>query len=122
MSYDSIASLQRMQQLQQSEAAAGNRLILKQADTKAAITITASAIVLFPFTLGIFLVIFAIWFLIKELTTKTYLVKNVAPVEKFRGGRKNFKQYRGSRSPGQTLFECWKLYALLLLPIQHIVF
>ena len=30
MSYDTVASLQRMQQLQQSEAAAGNRLILKE--------------------------------------------------------------------------------------------
>ncbi|MGQ7190733.1 hypothetical protein ACUODJ_54210 [Escherichia sp. HC-CC] len=30
MSYDTIASLQRMQQLQQSEAAAGKRIVLQR--------------------------------------------------------------------------------------------
>ncbi|MBJ7937062.1 HIRAN domain-containing protein [Bacillus cereus] len=94
MSYDTVASLQRMQQLQQSEAAAGDRLILKRADSKAELIITVSAIVLIPFTLGISLVLFAIWFLIKELTAKTYLVKNVATGEKFRVDRKDFKQYK----------------------------
>lgn len=94
MSFDSIASVQRVQQLQQSEAAAGNRLILKRADTKAERIITFSALILIPFTLGISLVIFAFWFLIKELTIKTYLVKNVATGEKFRVDRKDFKQYK----------------------------
>lgn len=94
MSYDTVASLQRMQQLPQSEAAAGDRLILKRADSKAELIITVSAIVLIPFTLGISLVLFAIWFLIKELTAKTYLVKNVATGEKFRVDRNDFKQYK----------------------------
>lgn len=94
MSYDTVASLQRMQQLQQSEAAAGDRLILKRADSKAELIITVSAIVLIPFTLGISLVLFAIWFLIKELTAKTYLVKNVATGEKFRVDKQDFKQYK----------------------------
>ncbi|EJR31183.1 conserved hypothetical protein [Bacillus mycoides] len=60
MSYDTVASLQRMQQLQQSEAATGNRLILKRANSKAELIITISAIVLLPFTLGISLVLSAI--------------------------------------------------------------
>ncbi|MBZ4223154.1 hypothetical protein LAE98_13930 [Bacillus wiedmannii] len=94
MSYDTVASLQRMQQLQQSEAAAGERLILKRADSTAEIVITVLAFALALFTFGISLVVFAIWFLIKELTTKTYLVKNVATGEKFRVDRKEFKQYK----------------------------
>ena len=94
MSYDTIASLQRMQQLQQAEAAAGDKLLLKREDTTAERVITISARVLIPFTLGISLVIFAIWFLIKELTVKTYLVKNIATGEKFRVDRKDFKQYK----------------------------
>lgn len=95
MSYDTVASLQRMQQLQQSEAAAGDRLILKRADSKAELIITVSAIVLTPFTLGISLVLFAIWFLIKELTAKTYLVKNVATGEKFRVDRMTLNNIKG---------------------------
>ncbi|UYX50729.1 hypothetical protein M3Y14_19500 [Bacillus thuringiensis] len=94
MSYDAIASLQRMEQLKQSEAVAGDKLILKRGDTTAERVITISALVLIPFTLGISLVLFAIWFLIKELTVKTYLVKNVATGEKFRVDRKDFKQYK----------------------------
>ncbi|WP_243765426.1 hypothetical protein [Bacillus arachidis] len=94
MSYDTVASLQRMQQLQQAEAAASNKLILKRADSTLEIVITVSAIVLAPFTFGLSLVIFAIWFLIKELTVKMYLVKNVATGEKFRVDRKDFKKYK----------------------------
>ncbi|AWC31881.1 MULTISPECIES: hypothetical protein [Bacillus] len=94
MSYDTIASLQRIEQLKQSEAAAGDRLILKRADSKAELAITVAAFALALFTFGISLVIFAIWFLIKELTAKTYLVKNVATGEKFRVNRKDFKQYK----------------------------
>ncbi|WP_144499777.1 hypothetical protein [Bacillus sp. FDAARGOS_235] len=60
MSYNTIASLQRMQQLQQAEAAAGNRLILKRADSKTELIRTISAIVLIPFILGLSPVIFGI--------------------------------------------------------------
>ncbi|UFI00556.1 hypothetical protein [Bacillus toyonensis] len=60
MSYNTIASLQRMQQLQQAEAAAGNRLILKRVDSKTELIRTISAIVLIPLILGLSPVIFGI--------------------------------------------------------------
>nr|WP_249710708.1 hypothetical protein [Bacillus cereus] len=53
MSFDTIASLQRMQQLQQSEAAAGNKLILKRVDSTTEIVITVLDFALAIFTFGI---------------------------------------------------------------------
>lgn len=60
MSYNTIASLQHMQQLQQAEAAAGNRLVLKRTDSKTELIRTISPIVLIPFTLGLSPVLFGI--------------------------------------------------------------
>ncbi|WP_426981249.1 hypothetical protein [Bacillus pseudomycoides] len=94
MSYDTVASLQRIQQLQQSEAAAGKRLILNRVPSILGTIIFLTALFSSILTLGLSLVLYAIYFLIKELTVKTYLVKNVATGEKFRVDRKDFKQYK----------------------------
>ncbi|HDR7631588.1 TPA: hypothetical protein QCX75_000243 [Bacillus mycoides] len=94
MSYDTVASLQRMEQLKQAEAAAGNKLILKRTDTKLEIALTAVAILLSIPTLGISLLLFLIYFLLREFAFKTYLVKNVATGETFRVDKQDFKQYK----------------------------
>lgn len=93
MSYDTIASLQRMQQLEQAQSAAGKRLILKRIHTKENIFGILAIILVIP-TLTISLWIYLIYFGIKELITKTYLVKNVATGEKFRVDKQEFKQYK----------------------------
>lgn len=45
-------------------------------------------------TLGLSLILFTIYFIIKEFTAKTYLVKNMATGEKFRVDKAEFKQYK----------------------------
>ncbi|PEA53668.1 hypothetical protein CON64_17655 [Bacillus pseudomycoides] len=52
MSYDTVASLQRMQQLEQAQAAAGKRLILKRVNSTLDIWIFILAFLLFIPTLG----------------------------------------------------------------------
>lgn len=94
MSYDSIASLQRIQQLQQAEAAAGNRLILRRVDSVNDIVFGIAAFILMIPTLTISLIIFGIYWTIKEKRTKTYLVKNVATGEKFMVRKEEFKEYQ----------------------------
>ncbi|WP_170957392.1 HIRAN domain-containing protein [Bacillus thuringiensis] len=93
MSYDTIASLQRMQQLEQAQSAAGKRLVLKRVHTKENIFGILAIILVIP-TLTISLWIYLIYFGIKELITKTYLVKNVATGEKFKVDKQEFKQYK----------------------------
>ncbi|GAB6474573.1 hypothetical protein bcgnr5371_42360 [Bacillus cereus] len=93
MSYDTVASLQRMQQLEQAQAAAGKRLIL-QRDHKRDNILAALAIVFVIPTFSLSLVLFCIYYIIKSLTTKTYLVKNVATGEKFHVDKEEFKQYK----------------------------
>ncbi|MGI2731711.1 HIRAN domain-containing protein [Bacillus cytotoxicus] len=93
MSYDTIALLQRMQQLEQAQSAAGKRLVLKRVHTKENIFGILAIILVIP-TLTISLWIYLIYFGIKELITKTYLVKNVATGEKFRVDKQEFKQYK----------------------------
>ncbi|MEV5110934.1 hypothetical protein MRBLBA3_002965 [Bacillus sp. LBA3-1-1.1] len=45
-------------------------------------------------TFSLSLILFAIYYIIKSLTTKTYLVKNVATGEKFHVDKQDFKQYK----------------------------
>ncbi|PEW60008.1 hypothetical protein CN448_30890 [Bacillus cereus] len=89
MSYDTIASLQRMQQLEQAQAAAGKRLVL-QRDHKVDNILAALSIVFVIPTFSISLVLFCIYYVVKSLVTKTYLVKNVATGEKFHVDKQEF--------------------------------
>ncbi|MEE8670420.1 MAG: HIRAN domain-containing protein [Heyndrickxia coagulans] len=94
MSFDTIASLQRMQQMQQAEAAAGKRLVLRRLNSRLDIGLTVAAILLFlpTFTLSLWLLL--VYLAIKEAVTKTCLVKNVATGEKFKVMKSEFKQYK----------------------------
>ncbi|BCA33691.1 hypothetical protein BwiPL1_20730 [Bacillus wiedmannii] len=47
MSYDTIASLQRMQQLEQTQAAAGKRLVLKSIYSSVDVALIIVSIILF---------------------------------------------------------------------------
>ncbi|EJR67377.1 hypothetical protein COM24_10400 [Bacillus toyonensis] len=91
MSYDSIASIQRMQQLQQSEAAAGKKIVLQRMLTGLDILLFIAALILAIPTFSISCILFLIYFF---SITKTYLVKNVATGEKFRVSKQDFKQYK----------------------------
>lgn len=93
MSYDTVASLQRMQQLEQAQAASGKRLVLQRDHKKDNIFAVLAIVFSIP-TFCISLMIFAIYYIIKSLTTKTYLVKNVATGEKFHVDKEEFKQYK----------------------------
>ncbi|MCZ6942362.1 hypothetical protein EJ131_17840 [Bacillus mycoides] len=90
MSYDTIASLQRMQQLQQSEAAAGKKIVLQRTPTVLDAGLFFAAFILVIPTLTISVILVTIYY----LTRKTYLVKNVATGERFRVDRTDFKQYK----------------------------
>lgn len=91
MSYDSIASIQRIQQLQQSEAAAGKRIILQRIPTALDVILFITAIILAIPTLVISYILFIIYY---SYIVKTYVVKNVATGEKFRVDKQDFKQYK----------------------------
>lgn len=93
MSYDTVASLQRMQQLEQAQAASGKRLVLKR-DHKIDNILAVLAIVFVIPTFSLSLVLFCIYYITKSLATKTYLVKNVATGEKFHVDKEEFKQYK----------------------------
>ena len=94
MSFDTIASLQRIQQMQQAEASAGKRLVLKRLNSGLDIGLTIAAIILVIPTLSISFWLLLIYLAVKEAFTKTYLVKNVATGEKFRVQKVEFKQYK----------------------------
>jgi hypothetical protein len=94
MSYDSIASLQRIQQMEQAQAAAGKRLVLKRLPSGWDIGLTFAAFILFIPTLTLSFFAILIYFAIKEITVKTYKVKNVATGEKFMVKKEEFKQYK----------------------------
>ncbi|MBJ8006290.1 hypothetical protein [Bacillus cereus] len=94
MSYDTIASLQRMQQLEQAQASTGKRVVLKRINSTAEIWFIVIAVILFIPTLSISLLCYTAYFGIKELFSKTYLVQNVATGEKFKVAKQEFKQYK----------------------------
>ncbi|MEC2390211.1 hypothetical protein BK709_04680 [Bacillus thuringiensis serovar shandongiensis] len=94
MSYDTVASLQRMQQLEQAQAATGKRLILKRINSTAEIWFIVIAVILFIPTLSISLLCYTAYFGIKELFSKTYLVQNIATGEKFKVDKQEFKEYK----------------------------
>ncbi len=93
MSYDTVASLQRMQQLEQAQAAAGKRLVLQRVQTMDNLLAVLAIVLMIP-TLCLSLIIGVIIYYIREFTCKTYLVKNVATGEKFRVDKEDFKQYK----------------------------
>lgn len=93
MSYDTVASLQRMQQLEQAQAAAGKRLVLQRVHTTDNLLAVLAIILVIP-TFSLSLVLFCIYYIVKSLVTKTYLVKNVATGEKFHVDKEDFKQYK----------------------------
>ncbi|ONG59690.1 hypothetical protein [Bacillus thuringiensis] len=96
MSYDTIASLQRMQQLEQAQAANGKRIVLKRVyeSDKISALILVLCLIAIPFTLCISLLVGLIIYYIREFKRTTYLVKNVATGEKFRVDKQDFKQYK----------------------------
>ncbi|MED2438571.1 hypothetical protein P4W20_16920 [Bacillus thuringiensis] len=93
MSYDTIASLQRMQQLEQAQAAAGKRLVLQRVHTTDNLLAVLAIILVIP-TFSLSLILGVIIYYIREFTCKTYLVKNVATGEKFHVDKQDFKQYK----------------------------
>lgn len=94
MSYDTVASLQRMQQLQKSEAAAGKRLILKPIYSSVDAALIIVAVILFIPTFTFSLVAFLVYYYTKFFFMKIRLVKNVATGEKFYVDKEDFKQYK----------------------------
>ncbi|HDR7704637.1 TPA: hypothetical protein QCX91_002222 [Bacillus thuringiensis] len=94
MSYDTVASLQRIQQLEPARAATGERLILKRVNSTTEIWFIVTAFILLIPTLGWSLILYALYFGIKSIFAKTYLVQNVANGEKFKVGKEDFKQYK----------------------------
>ncbi|MDA1874286.1 hypothetical protein PDL05_11085 [Bacillus cereus group sp. BY112LC] len=94
MSYDTIASLQRMQQLEQAQAATGKRLVLKRVDSNLDRVLIIIGILLIIPTLGFSIALIGIYALIKMSVTKAYLVKNVATGEKFHVDKQEFKEYK----------------------------
>lgn len=93
MSLDTVAALQRMQQLKQSEAASGEKLILKREDSKTEKTVLILGIVLALPTIGLSLLFMVLYGLTNERNRKTYLVKNIATGERFHVDKEDFKQY-----------------------------
>ncbi|WP_439741198.1 hypothetical protein [Bacillus pseudomycoides] len=94
MSYDTVGSLQRMQQLEQAQAAAGERLVLKRANTTLDTWLAVIAVILFIPTFTFSLVALLIYYFTKEFFAKTCLVKNIATGEKFYVDKQEFKQYK----------------------------
>ncbi|MRC30758.1 hypothetical protein GH884_21260 [Bacillus thuringiensis] len=94
MSYDTIASLQRMQQLEQAQAATGKRLVLKRVDSTTDKVLMALGLILAIPTLGISLFLIGLYAFITIFTRKTYLVKNIATGEQFHVDKQEFKEYK----------------------------
>ncbi len=94
MNYDTVASLQRMQQLEQAQAAAGKRLILKPIYSSVDVALLIVAVILFIPTFTFSLLAFLVYYYTKFFFMKTRLVKNVATGEKFYVYKEDFKQYK----------------------------
>ncbi|PGT65723.1 hypothetical protein COD86_25520 [Bacillus cereus] len=96
MSYDTIASLQRMQQLEQAQATSGKRLVLKRVyeSDKTSALIIVLCIIAIPATMCISLLVGLVIYYLREFKRTTYVVKNIATGEKFRVNKQDFKQYK----------------------------
>ncbi|PFZ03911.1 hypothetical protein COL60_24885 [Bacillus pseudomycoides] len=94
MSYDTVSSLQRMEQLAQAEATAGKRLVLKPIYSTLDTWLMVIAVILFIPTFTFSLVAFLIYYYTKAIFTKTQLVKNVATGEEFYVDKQDFKEYK----------------------------
>ncbi|MGG1691864.1 hypothetical protein G4D61_11020 [Bacillus ginsengihumi] len=94
MSFDTIIPLQRLQQMQQAQAVAGRKLILKQTVSTADLWVTGIGVTLAIPTLSLSCWALIVYFAIKEMVRKTYLVRNVATGGKFRVYKDDFKQYK----------------------------
>ncbi|MFB7121800.1 hypothetical protein [Bacillus tropicus] len=91
MSYDIVTSLQR---LQQDKTETGQKIILKRVNSSLEIVMFIIGLFLTPLTFTLSFWIYFSYFLIKEYTAKTYLVKNKDTGEKFRVDKQEFKQYK----------------------------
>ncbi|EOP60341.1 hypothetical protein IKQ_05985 [Bacillus cereus VDM053] len=91
MSYDTIVSLQS---IQQDEVITEQKLVLKRVNSCLEIVMFSTGLLLALPTFTVSFWIYFFYFLIKEYTAKTYLVKNVATGEKFRVNKQKFKQYK----------------------------
>ncbi|CCW07435.1 hypothetical protein PDJ95_24410 [Bacillus cereus] len=96
MSYDTIASLQRMQPLEQAPAATGKCLVLKRVyeSDKISALIIVLCIIAIPATMCISLLVGLVIYYIREFKRTTYVVKNVATGEKFRVNKQDFRQHK----------------------------
>ncbi|EOO75486.1 hypothetical protein IIC_02323 [Bacillus cereus VD021] len=94
MSFDPIASIQRVQQLEQAQATTWKRLLLKRINSTLDIWLIVIGVILFLPPLSFSLMLYGFFFGIREIFAKTYLVQNVATGEKFRVDKKEFKQYK----------------------------
>lgn len=94
MGYDTVSLLQRMQQLEQDQAATGKHLVLKPIYSTLDAALLIVSVILFIPTFTFSVVAFLIYYYTKAFFTKTCLVKNVATGEKFRVDKQDFKQYK----------------------------
>lgn len=94
MSDDTVASLKRMQRPQQGEVATGQKNVLKRVNSSLEIIMFIPGLFLAFSTFTLTFWIYFFYFLIKEYTAKTYLVKNMDTGEKFRVDKQEFKQYK----------------------------
>ncbi|MBJ7946740.1 hypothetical protein [Bacillus cereus group sp. N24] len=94
MSYDTVASLQRMQQLEQAQAANGKRIMLKPIYSSLDTALIVLAVILFIPTFTFSLVAFLVYYYTKFFLMNTRLVKNIATGEKFYVDKQEFKRYK----------------------------
>lgn len=93
MNYDTEASLERIQQLEQAQAVADKRLVLKHADSNLDRALIIAGLLLMIPTLRISISLVFIYSLIKMFGSKTFLIKSVATGERFHIDKEEFKQY-----------------------------
>lgn len=91
MNYDTFTSLQSTQQ---NEVITEKKLTLKRVNSGLEILMFSTGLLLILPTSTLSFWIYFLYFLIREYTAKTYLVKNVATGEKFRVNKQKFKQYK----------------------------
>ncbi|MBE5107918.1 hypothetical protein IGI01_22505 [Bacillus thuringiensis] len=100
MRYDTVAFLQH---IQQDEAATDQKLILKRVNSGLEIIMFITGVFLVLPTATLSFWVYFFYFLIKEYTAKTYLIKNMDTGEKFRVNKQEFKQYKNHLKKKITL-------------------
>ncbi|MGM9986145.1 MAG: hypothetical protein ACI35O_02850 [Bacillaceae bacterium] len=89
MEYDTIASLQHIQQIENTDS-----LVLRRINPKIDTILTVIAFLLLIPTLTVSMFLLLIYLGIKEFFAKTYLVENVATKENFRVKKMEWSQYK----------------------------